>query len=83
MTAPAIVEAQPDPNTPGRTAYRITSLYSPAAVQQAVADIEQAFHESVAGPALSEFTPVRKVRGTDLPDLWMSLGHTTPMPVHP
>lgn len=81
MTAPATIEAEPDPTTPGRTAYRITSLYSPAAVQQAVADIEHSFHESASGMARSEFTPVRRVRGTDLPDMWISLGHT--MPVQP
>lgn len=56
MTAPATIEAEADPRTPGRVAYRVTSLYSPAAVQRAVAELMNA--DDVA---LAEFTHVKRV----------------------
>lgn len=71
MTAPATIEAQPDPRTPGRTAYRITSLYSPTAVQQAVAEIMNG--DDVAR---AEFTHVKRLpieRGR--PQCWGALGY--------
>jgi len=71
MPAPATIESEADPRTPGRTAYRITSLYSPGAVQNAVADL-------MGGPdvARAEFTTVRRMpaeRGC--PACWMALGY--------
>lgn len=72
MTAPATIEAQPDPRTPGRVAYRITSLYSPAAVQAAVAALMDA-----DGIAISEFTHVRRTKPTiGTPPVWQALGYT-------
>lgn len=72
MTAPATVEAQPDPRTPGRTGYRVTSLHSPAAVQQAVAEIM-----SADGVAVAEFTHVRRAMGGSLACAhWMAVGYT-------
>jgi hypothetical protein len=72
MTTPATIEAQPDPRTPGRMAYRITSLYSPAAVQAAVAELMDA-----DGIAVAEFTHVRRTEPTiGNPPVWQSLGYT-------
>lgn len=71
MTAPAHVEAQPDPRNPDRTAYRITSLYSPAAVQEAVAALMGA--DDVAR---AEFTTVQRVPAEKgCPQCWAALGY--------
>lgn len=71
MNAPALVEAQADPRIPGRTAYRITSLYSPGAVQQAVAELMSADNVKVA-----EFTHVKRTTPTiGTPPVWISLGY--------
>ena len=73
MSAPALVESQADPRTPGRTAYRVTSLYSPEAVQRAVAEIMDG-----DGVRCAEFTQVRRGRsGADLNfDHYFALGYT-------
>lgn len=71
MNAPALVESQDDPRTPGRTAYRISSLYSPGAVQHAVAEL-------MGGDAVAcaQFTRVQRIpakRGC--PQCWGALGY--------
>ncbi len=71
MTAPATVEAVPDFRT-GRVGYRITSIYSPAAVQQSVAEI-------MAGENIvhAEFTRVRHLPAVPgRPQCWGALGYT-------
>lgn len=72
MTAPATVEAQADPRTPGRTAYRVTSLYSPEAVQRAVAELMDG-----EGVRRAEFTRVQRLPATvGCPQCWGALGYT-------
>lgn len=70
-SAPALVVAHPDPDTPGRTEYLITSLYSPGAVQGAVAAIMGA-----DGVRMSEFTHVRRQRASiGRSPVWFSVGY--------
>lgn len=68
----ALVEAQVDHRVPGRTAYRITSMYSPGAVQSAVSALM-----SADGVRMSEFTHVRRERASiGKPPVWFALGFT-------
>lgn len=74
MTAPALVESEADARMPGRTGYRITSLYSPEAVQRAISEIMQA-----DGVQRAEFTRPTRVRG-DGGAYWGALGYTVTVP---
>lgn len=68
----ALVEAQPDPRTPGRVGYRISHHTSPGAVQGAVAAIMGA-----DGVRMSQFTHVRKSQPTiGTPPVFFSVGYT-------
>lgn len=71
LAAPATVEAEPDPREPGRTAFRVTSLYSPGAVQRAVAEIMNGEDVEVA-----QFTHVQRMTGGGIHfPHWGALGY--------